>query len=79
MQEKALGEAIPFDATLTELRRGDLVFWRGHVGIMRDAEILLHANGHHMLVAEEPLRGAAARILANAQAPLTSVRRITIT
>jgi hypothetical protein len=46
---------------------------------MGDAETLLHANGHHMLVFREPLREAAARILATAGAALTSVRRITIT
>ena len=39
--------------------RGDLVFWRGHVGIMRDPETLLHANGHHMAVATEPLASAS--------------------
>ena len=46
------------------LRRGDLVFWKGHVGIMRDGERLLHANAHHMLVASEPLSEARARIAA---------------
>ena len=43
---------------LAGLRRGDLVFWKGHVGIMLDGERLLHANGHHMAVAVEPLRAA---------------------
>ena len=43
----------------TPLSRGDLVFWKGHVGIMRDARTLLHANGWHMKVVSEPLaRGA---------------------
>ena len=46
-------EPLPDDAAL---RRGDLVFWKGHVGVMRDAGTLLHANGHHMLVTSEPLR-----------------------
>ena len=41
--------------TRTPLARGDLVFWKGHVGIMRDRETLIHANGHHMAVAAEPL------------------------
>ena len=39
-------------------RRGDLVFWKGHVGIMRDADTLLHANGWHMKVVSEPLAEA---------------------
>jgi cell wall-associated NlpC family hydrolase len=34
---------------LDGLKRGDLVFWNGHVGIMTDSETLLHANGHHMM------------------------------
>lgn len=44
------------------LRRSDLVFWEGHVGIMLDAERFLHANAHHMAVAVEPLAGAVERI-----------------
>lgn len=42
--------------------RGDLAFWPGHVGILRDAETLLHASGHHMLVVSERLTEALARI-----------------
>ena len=44
------------------LQRGDLVFWKGHVGIMLDGEMFLHANAHHMAVAKEPLSGAIERI-----------------
>src|SRR5262249_39843463 len=56
LQEKALGKPLAFDAGLAGLQRGDLVFWRGHVGIMQDETNLLHANAHHMLVVSEPLR-----------------------
>lgn len=45
-----------------ELRRGDLVFWKGHVGIMENAETLLHANGHTMSVARENFEAAVERI-----------------
>jgi cell wall-associated NlpC family hydrolase len=45
-----------------DLRRGDLVFWKGHVGIMEDAETLLHANGHTMTVARENFEAAVKRI-----------------
>lgn len=45
-----------------ELRRGDLVFWKGHVGLMEDEETLLHANGHTMTVAREDFVGAVRRI-----------------
>ena len=57
------------------LARGDLVFWRGHVGIMRDAETLLHANAHHMIVKSEPLIEARDRIFAGTRASITSIRR----
>ncbi|MFN7027436.1 MAG: NlpC/P60 family protein, partial [Pseudorhizobium sp.] len=50
------------EATRDDLRRGDLVFWKGHVGIMEDAETLLHANGHTMTVARENLTVAIERI-----------------
>lgn len=72
-QEAALGQAL---AEGEPLRRGDLVFWRGHVGMMLDERSLIHANGHHMLVAVEPFAEAAARILAKSYGPVTSIRRI---
>ncbi|REF87606.1 cell wall-associated NlpC family hydrolase [Methylovirgula ligni] len=76
LQQAALGEALPVDAALGHLRRGDLVFWKGHVGIMRDPEILLHANGHHMLVSFEPLAEARARILRRGAGEITAIKRI---
>jgi hypothetical protein len=58
-QQEALGTYLPEDA---KLERGDLVFWRGHVGMMANDHMLLHANAHHMAVAYEPLTEAVARI-----------------
>lgn len=75
MQE-AVGAALQIDDALSDLRRGDLVFWKGHVGLMIDGEMLLHANAHHMLVAREPLRVARDRILASSQSDITSIRRL---
>jgi cell wall-associated NlpC family hydrolase len=75
MQEAGVGEALPVTPELSGLRRGDLVFWKGHVGLMRDAATLLHANGHHMLVVSETLAEAAARILAKGGGPVTAIRR----
>ena len=69
------GFAVAADASLAGLRRGDLVFWPGHVGVMSDSTTLLHANAHHMLVAAEPLRVARDRIAAGGLAP-SSVRRL---
>ena len=42
--------------------RGDLVFWRGHVGLLSAEDMLLHANAHHMAVAYEPFAQAVERI-----------------
>jgi len=44
------------------LARGDLVFWKGHVGIMLDHDRMIHANGHHMATAVESVDEALARI-----------------
>jgi len=68
MQEKTVGESIPLDSAL---QRGDLIFWPGHVGIMRSAHELLHANAFHMQTVIEPLSEAIAR----AGAPRT-IRRL---
>jgi hypothetical protein len=75
MQQAAFGDAIPVTRDLAGLKRGDLVFWKGHVGMMRDAQTLLHANGHHMLVASEPLAEAKARIALKGGGPITAIRR----
>lgn len=75
MQEAELGSALPLTGGLPRLKRGDLVFWKGHVGIMRDSEALLHANAHHMQVAAEPVSAAVDR-LAGRGTEVTSVRRI---
>ncbi|WP_313760007.1 NlpC/P60 family protein, partial [Rhizobium sp.] len=58
MQASALGTPI----TREELRRGDLVFWKGHVAIMEDAETILHATGHTMTVVRENFEEAVQRI-----------------
>ena len=71
MMEKALGDAV----SLSDLRRGDLVFWKGHMGVMLDESRLLHANAFHMAVAIETLAEALARIEKVAGA-VTSVRRL---
>ena len=77
MQE-TLGRALPFGENLDGLERGDLVFWRGHVGLMCDARTLLHANAHQMSVGREPLREACARIAASPSgSSVTSIRRLT--
>ncbi|HEX8167530.1 MAG TPA: C40 family peptidase [Beijerinckiaceae bacterium] len=76
MQEKALGLPVETGPGLSGLRRGDLIFWKGHMGVMLDAERLLHANGHHMAVAVEPLREAEERIRLKSYGPIVSVKRL---
>jgi cell wall-associated NlpC family hydrolase len=71
MQEHSIGDTVP----LADLRRGDLIFWRGHVAIARDASTIIHANAFHMAVAIEPVAEAVTRIATSGSA-VTRVRRI---
>lgn len=73
MQARELGEALPADAVL---RRGDLVFWKGHVAWVAGEDLILHANGHDMAVAFEGLRAAIARIEAQGEGLPTGRRRL---
>ena len=77
MLEAGIGEIISFDHGLEGLRRGDLVFWKGHVGIMTDPDTLLHATAYSMTVMSEPLRVARDRIQAKSFGAITSIRRLT--
>jgi cell wall-associated NlpC family hydrolase len=74
MQEQALGRTLSA-AEAREPRRGDLMFWKGHVAIVRDAATLVHANAHHVATAIEPIDAAIARIKA-AGSEVTSVKRL---
>jgi cell wall-associated NlpC family hydrolase len=73
MQEETLGRALP-ESESKKLQRGDLIFWEGHVAIVRDAETIVHANAHHMSTAVENTRDAIARIKA-AGSEVISIRR----
>jgi cell wall-associated NlpC family hydrolase len=75
LQEQALGITVAANVVHSNLRRGDLVFWKRHVAIVRDANSLVHANAHHMAVTIEPLGEAIARIRAGGS-DVTSVRRL---
>ena len=74
MQEQALGQALP-ESESKKLQRGDLMFWEGHVAIVRDTETLVHANAFHMATAVENTRDAITRIKA-AGSEVTSIRRL---
>lgn len=57
-------------------RRGDLLFWKGHVAWVAGPDMILHANAHHMAVAHEKLADALGRIAAQGGGPLTGHRRL---
>ena len=61
-QERALISRLDLDRfSLSNVERGELIFWNGHVGVMRDEEQLLHATGEFMEVVSEPLSEVVAR------------------
>ena len=72
-QQQAMGAALPETAAL---RRGDLLFWRGHVALVVDGQRLIHANGHSMSVAYEPIGNCIQRIAAQGGGPVTHRRRL---
>ena len=74
-QQAGLGQALPISQKPKNLARGDLIFWKGHVGIMQSGTQLLHANAFHMCVASEPLQTAIVRIEKSA-GPITGIRRL---
>lgn len=77
MQEAALGSPIAWGGDVSMLRRGDLLFWKGHVAIVRDGATMVHANAFHMAVAVEPIAEAIARIGATGS-DVISVKRLEI-
>ncbi len=72
LQQAGVGMAIGDNV---KPQRGDLFFWKGHVGLIRDENTLLHANAYHMAVVNEPLDQAIARIKAQGDGPVTGRRR----
>src|SRR5580698_7337558 len=74
MQQDGLGRALSA-AEASRLQRGDLIFWKAHVAIARDAETVVHANAHHMATAVESTSEAIARIKA-AGNEVTSIKRL---
>ena len=75
MQEEALGAKVAVASGLNNPQRGDLIFWNGHVAVVRDRTSLIHANAFHMAVAIEPIAEAVSRIRA-AGIEISSIRRL---
>jgi len=86
---RAVGEDAPRDTDMMEaslgydlsinqrgLMRGDLIFWKGHVGIMQSSTKMIHANAFHMKVESELLRDAVKRIDKSGGGSITAVKRL---
>ena len=74
MQQKGLGRELS-PAESKTLRRGDLIFWKGHVAIARDSDTIVHANAHHMMTAIERTQDVLTRSKAAGNA-ITSIKRL---
>ncbi len=74
MQQRELGHLLGL-AEARNLQRGDLIFWKGHVAIVRDTETIVHANAHHMATVIEDTREAIARIKASGS-EIAAIKRL---
>jgi cell wall-associated NlpC family hydrolase len=74
MQQESLGRLLGLSES-SRLDRGDLMFWKVHVAIVRDAATIVHANAHHMATAIENTREAIARIKA-AGSEIIAIKRL---
>jgi len=72
LMETALGASIALDAPL---QRGDLIFWKGHMGAMLDGARLIHASAAAMQVVIEDFSTARARIEADGL-PVRTIKRL---
>ncbi|PTE22851.1 NLP/P60 hydrolase [Cereibacter changlensis JA139] len=70
-----LQQAIGEEVAEAELRRGDLLFWKGHVAMIVDATRMIHATGQFMQVVVEETRTAIDRIAAQDAGPVIARRR----
>jgi Bacterial dipeptidyl-peptidase Sh3 domain/NlpC/P60 family len=75
MQEVSYLPEIEPESDFSNLQRGDLIFWEGHVAIVRDGSTLIHANAYHLAVAIEPIAEAVTRTR-TAGFAISSVRRL---
>jgi cell wall-associated NlpC family hydrolase len=79
MLERAIGTPFEIRPDLSGLQRGDLIFWKGHVGMMVDATRLLHSTAYTMTTYLEPLAVAEERIRTKTFGAITSIKRVTST
>ena len=63
------------DWSSVPLSRGDLVYWRGHTGVMLDGQVMLHANATHMAVTRDDLGEMATHLDRDKDNPVTRIVR----
>ncbi|MEL6571700.1 MAG: NlpC/P60 family protein [Pseudomonadota bacterium] len=73
LQMAEVGQDLPADAPF---QRGDLLFWKGHVGIMVDNDVMLHSNAHAMSTVYEPIKDAMIRIKAQGDGEIVARKRL---
>ena len=74
MQQDGLGRTLD-QTEAKKLKRGDLIFWKGHVAIARDADTIVHANAYYMATVVENTRDAIARVKA-AGSEISAIKRL---
>jgi len=75
MMQEQLGDEIALTSDLSGLKRGDLIFWQGHIAIMCDDKTIVHSNGYHMATVIEPLERARKRI-SYLYGEITAIKRL---
>ena len=75
LQQRALGTILPPDAPL---QRGDLIFWKGHVAMMVNQEMMIHASAHQMSVTYEPLSEVISRIALAGEGDIVLKKRLLV-
>lgn len=68
----ALGRSLPLDATP---RRGDLIFWKGHVAIALGEGAVLNASAFPLMTVVEPLANLDARARQDSPEGIVALRR----
>lgn len=72
-QSKTIGESIMIEGTIPSLQKGDFVFFPGHVGMMVNADDMIHANATSMCVSVDNLNDFVSKVK---DLKITNVRRI---
>jgi hypothetical protein len=63
---------LSHNIALEDISAGNIVFWKGHVGIMTSKTHIIHANAYHMKVVSEPLSD----VLRRSKLPISSIKSI---